>query len=240
MGPLIELDRVSFAYPGGRQVLDSLDFILEPGKRVGIIGHNGSGKTTLLHLIMGLLRPGAGSIRLFGREMNEPEDFVPFRGRVGLLFQDADDQLFSPTVLEDVAFGPLNQGKTVEEAREVAMNTLAELGIAPLSHRFTHQLSGGEKRLVALATLLSMDPEVLLLDEPTSGLDEPTRGRLVSLVRELDVSWVIISHEYEFLAEVCDAIFLLEDGRIVEDTGEIVHAHVHAHPHGRYPHRHLP
>ena len=134
------------------------------------MGPNGSGKTTLFHIIMGLLTPSSGTIEFFGKPVKTEKDFRKVYKKVGLLFQDADDQLFSPTVLEDVAFGPLNLGKSKLEARNIAQNTLERLGIAHFENRVTHKLSGGEKRLVALATVLSMEPELLLLDEPNTGV----------------------------------------------------------------------
>ena len=143
---------------------------------MALLGPNGCGKTTLLHLIVGLLRPSAGQIEAFGRQRMAEADFHEVRRRVGLLFQDADDQLFCPTVAEDVAFGPLNLGKSRDEVRRIVAGTLDSLGLAGYEHRVTYRLSGGEKRLVALATVLAMQPEVLLLDEPSGGLDDASHG----------------------------------------------------------------
>jgi cobalt/nickel transport system ATP-binding protein len=148
---------------------------------------------------MGLLRPQAGSIIILGQEIRQPRDFLEVRQKVGLLFQHADDQLFCPTVLEDVAFGPLNQGKTPAEATAIARETMDKLGLAGFEDRVTYKLSGGEKKLVSLATVLAMHPQVLLLDEPTTGLDETTRHRLIHILQDLDISYLIVSHEHEFL-----------------------------------------
>ena len=168
----ITLDKVTFYYPGADSpVLDRLDLEIRAGDRIGLMAPNGSGKTTLLHTIMGLCRPQSGQIRIFGTPMESETDFSRIRTRVGLLFQDSDDQLFCPTVLDDVAFGPLNQGASRKAAVEKAKNVLASLGLKGFEDRVTHRLSGGQKRLVALAAVLAMSPEVLLLDEPTSGLD---------------------------------------------------------------------
>ena len=175
---LINLENISFAYPGNAAVLKDLDFKFHEKEKIGLIGPNGSGKTTLFHIIMGLLKPTSGKIEIFGRPMKEEKDFVPVRQKIGLLFQDADDQLFSPTVLEDVAFGPLNLGKSKHAAGDVARKTLERLGLEGFEGRITYKLSGGEKRLVSLATVLAMEPDVLLLDEPTSGLDDRTKSRL--------------------------------------------------------------
>jgi cobalt/nickel transport system ATP-binding protein len=198
--PVIAVEHITFTYPGAaRPVFQDFSFQLGPHDHLGLIGPNGSGKTTLLHLIMGLLRPQAGRIIIFGREVKSDEDFVWVRQQIGLLFQNADDQLFCPTVLEDVAFGPLNLGKTPAEAKEIALATLARLGLEGFEERVTYKLSGGEKRLVSLATVLAMDPKVLLLDEPTTGLDVETKHRLIHIINELTIPFVIVSHETDFL-----------------------------------------
>ncbi len=198
--PLILVDHITFAYPGAtRPVFQDFSFQLGPADHLGLIGPNGCGKTTLLHLIMGLLRPQSGRIVVFGREAKTDKDFIQVRQQVGLLFQNADDQLFCPTVLEDVAFGPLNQGKSPAEATEIAIATLAQLGLTGFEERVTYKLSGGEKRLVSLATVLAMQPRVLLLDEPTTGLDEATKHRLIHILQELPIPFVIVSHEHDFL-----------------------------------------
>jgi cobalt/nickel transport system ATP-binding protein len=198
--PLIELININFAYPGApRPVFQDFNFELLPGKHLGLIGPNGCGKTTMLHLIMGLLRPQGGHIVIFGEEVKQEKDFIKVRQKVGLLFQNADDQLFCPTVIEDVAFGPLNQGKSPAEAVSIARETMARLGLAGFEDRVTYKLSGGEKKLVSLATVLAMEPQLLLLDEPTTGLDEATRHRLVHILQDLDIAYMIVSHEQDFL-----------------------------------------
>jgi len=238
--PLIDVAGIHFSYPGGRPVLRDLDFRLYAGDRVGIIAPNGSGKTTLFHLIVGLVKPLSGRVKIFGREVCTEKDFAEVRGRVGLLFQDADDQLFSPTVLEDVAFGPLNLGKSKEEAAAIARRTLASLGLGGFEDRITFKLSGGEKRLVSLATVLAMEPEVLLLDEPANGLDVKTRAALVIILRGLKLSYVLISHEMDFLSATTTTIYTMEEGRILLDRESHIHQHLHAHPLGLCPHEHCP
>ncbi len=238
--PIIELKGISFAYPGGPPVLRDLDFTLCRGQRIGIMAPNGSGKTTLFHLIMGLVKPLAGQVSIFGREMREEREFSEVRRRIGLLFQDPDDQLFSPTVLEDVAFGPLNLGKTKAEAAAIARRTLASLGLNGFEDRITFKLSGGEKRLVSLATVLAMEPEVLLLDEPENGLDARTRAKLMEILGGLEIGFILISHELEFLTEATDLIYTMEAGQIHRDEEIQTHQHVHAHPLGARPHRHCP
>ena len=198
--PLIELINITYAYPGSPQpVFQDYNFQLLPDNHVGLTGPNGCGKTTMLHLIMGLLRPQAGSIMIFGEEVKKEQDFVKVRQKVGLLMQNPDDQLFCPTVLEDVAFGPLNQGKKPSEAVRIARETMEQLGLAGFEDRVTYKLSGGEKKLVSLATVLAMQPRLLLLDEPTTGLDEATRHRLIHILQDLDIAYMIVSHEPEFL-----------------------------------------
>jgi cobalt/nickel transport system ATP-binding protein len=236
--PLISLRGIDFRYPGGPRVLKHLDFDLYAGQRVGLLAPNGSGKTTLFHVIMGLLKPARGQITLFGRRTTSEADYVAVRRRIGLLFQDADDQLFSPTVLEDVAFGPLNLGKTRDEAVAIARRTLSRLGLAGFENRVTFRLSGGEKRLVSLATVLAMEPEVLLLDEPTTGLDDQTRETLAGLICNLDLAYILISHDTRFLEQTTDLTYSMEDGHIKTDEALHFHEHVHAHRHGRIPHRH--
>lgn len=206
-----------------------------PRDRIGLIGPNGSGKTTLFHIIMGLLKPSAGSIEIFGKPVKNDKDFQEVYRRVGLLFQDADDQLFSPTVLEDVAFGPLNMGKSKQEAVEIARKTLADLGLSGFEDRITHKLSGGEKRLAALATVLAMEPEVLLLDEPSTGLDEKTKEKLIEVLNSLALSYILISHESEFMAKITDVMFMMEKGKIRTDIE--LHQYVHAHPHTGHNHQ---
>ncbi len=169
---MIRLESISFAYPAGEPVLKDLDLVLKEGDRIGIMGANGSGKTTLLHIIMGLLKPTDGSVFLFDRPRYSEGDFMDARRRMGFVFQDADDQLFCPTVAEDVAFGPRNLGRTPEESHQILHRTLDMLDIGHLEHRVTYQLSGGEKKLVALATALAMEPDILIMDEPTTGLTE--------------------------------------------------------------------
>jgi cobalt/nickel transport system ATP-binding protein len=235
---LIDLENLSFSYNGHVPALETVSFRLSPKEKVGLVGPNGSGKTTLFLVTMGLLRPSSGTIRLFGRRMAGEEDFRDVRQRIGFLFQDADDQLFCPTVLEDVAFGPLNQGRTAREAREIAVETLGFLGLDGFEDRVTYKLSGGEKRLVSLATVLAMKPEVLLLDEPTTGLDSGTTSRLVTILHDLELSYVVISHDMDFIMETTDKVYALVNGQLSIDKELIPHTHVHAHGYGRLPHVH--
>jgi len=214
--PLIRLQGVSFAYNHHRPVLDRLDLTFFPGERAGLIGPNGSGKTTLFHVIMGLLKPSAGRLEIFGRERQAEADFREVRTRIGFLFQEADDQLFCPTVAEDVAFGPLNLGKSHAEARAIVRETLERLGLAGFEDRITYKLSGGEKKLVALATVLAMKPEMLLLDEPTSGLDHRTRETIIEVLTESGLPYLIISHDRDFLSRTATSFLQMENGRLTK------------------------
>jgi cobalt/nickel transport system ATP-binding protein len=212
--PVVELAGLSFAYPERRPVLRGLDFRLEAGERVGVLGPNGAGKSTLFMLAMGLLSPSAGEVRLFGRRCAGEKDFQALRTRLGFCFQDPDDQLFSATVAEDVAFGPLNQGKGRRRALELVEESLAALGLEGFGERVTYHLSGGEKRLVGLATVLALEPEALLLDEPTAGLDPETTARLERVLDQSGLGWAVISHDRAFLERNCSRLVRLAGGRL--------------------------
>ncbi len=209
---LIQFVNVTFSYTTEKPLLSGLSFDLFPDERVGIMGPTGSGKTTFLHLVVGLLKPTSGTIRAFGKARQEERDFYEVRVRAGLVFQDSDDQLFCPTVLEDVAFGPLNLGKSPEEARTIAVETLYSLGLEGFEDRITYKLSYGEKRLVSLATVLAMHPDVLLLDEPTNGLDEDSKKRLSTLLCSLSQAMIIVSHEQEFMNTLATRIVRMSSG----------------------------
>ena len=211
---LIALEDVDFSYGPERPVLSGCNLRLEPGQRIGLIGANGSGKTTLLQLVVGLVRPSGGRLEAFGRVRSRETDFREVRRRAGLLFQDADDQLFCPTVAEDVAFGPLNLGKRGGEVRQIVARTLDSLGLAGYEERITYKLSGGEKRLVALAAVLAMQPDVLLLDEPVAGLDEEVEGRVTEILAGLPQAMLIVSHDRRFLERVATRMLRLAGGRL--------------------------
>jgi cobalt/nickel transport system ATP-binding protein len=212
----------------GRPVLDRVCLTLMTGTRLALMGAVGAGKTTLLRTLVGLEPPTSGRLVAFGRERRVEADFYDVRTRAGLLFQDPDDQLFSPTVIEDVAFGPLNLGLTRAAAVERAEATLGRLGLAHLSTRVTHHLSGGEKRLVSLAAVLAMEPQILLLDEPTNALDQAHLDRLAEILAGLPVAMVIVSHDRLFLERLATRAVLLKDGRL---TPAYLHRHVHTHDH---------
>jgi cobalt/nickel transport system ATP-binding protein len=213
---LIHFHDVDFSYDAGRPVLSGCSFRLSGADRVALCGGNGSGKTTLLHLIVGLLKPSAGQIEVFGAPRVAERDFHEVRRRAGLLFQEADDQLFCPTVAEDVAFGPLNLGWPRDRVRKVVTETLKSVGLDGFEHRITYKLSTGEKRLVALATVLAMQPDVLLLDEPTSGLDDRATERLTELLIGLPQAMLIVSHDAKFYGRVAGRTVAMVGGRIVD------------------------
>lgn len=212
---IIKLEDISFAYPGGKIVFNNLNFSLIKGERVGIMGPNGTGKTTFLQIIVGLLKPQAGRVVIMGKERKTETDFYEVRTNIGLMFQDPDDQLFCPTVAEEIAFGPLNLGIPRQEAVKIVSQTLALVGLAGFEDRVTYKLSGGEKRLVALASLLAMQPEVLLLDEPTGDLDLQNIKRLISILNRLPLSYLIVSHDKQFLQQVTQKQCWFEDGRFL-------------------------
>ncbi len=235
---LLQLHDICFRYgPTSPAILDHLHLEISD-ERVGFIGPNGSGKTTLFQIIVGLLPLERGEIVLDGQKIQGEKDFLGLRRQVGFLFQNADDQLFSPTVLEDVAFGPLNLGFSPDEARDIALHTLKELGMAGFEHRITHRLSGGEKKLVSLATILSMKPRLLLLDEPSNHLDPGTRDRLIEILHALPQAALIISHDWDFLAHTTSRLHSLDHGHLHPCDHEYLHSHQHLHSYGNHPHQH--
>jgi cobalt/nickel transport system ATP-binding protein len=209
---LIRLEDVRFAYRADQPVLRCVNLTVHEGERIAIDGANGSGKSTLLHIMVGLRAPEEGVVRIFGAPRRTKKDFIEVRRRIGLVFQNSDDQLFCPTVLEDVAFGPLNQGFPLHEARTRALDTLKSLDLDHLAERPVYHLSGGEKRLVAVATVLSMRPDVLLLDEPMAGLDESSRTRMLTLLRDVTQTMVLVSHDPEVRNACAQRTVALIDG----------------------------
>lgn len=218
MTALIETRDLFYRYPRRGVVLDKVDFSLYPGERVALTGANGAGKTTFLHLLVGLKKAKGGEIHAFGQLRKEEKDFVEVRAKAGFLFQDPDDQLFCPTVLEDVAFGPLNLGRSRTDAISIARDTLASLGMEGFEDRITHQLSGGEKRMITLAAVLAMDPDVLLLDEPSNALDRDARQRLLDTLKALPHAMIIISHDDDFLSQLASRRVCLVDAQLIEET----------------------
>ena len=238
---IFSLEGICFAYGQGnspRTVLCDVDFSLHPGQRIGLYGPNGSGKTTLFRCITGLARPQAGQVLFHGAPLKEEKDFYDLRCKVGFVLQHAEDQLFFPTVLEDVAFGPLNLGFSADDARDCALDTLRDLGLAGFENRLTHRLSGGEKKLVSLASVMAMKPEALLLDEPTNGLDNDARQRIIDILGSLNTARITISHDWDFLAQTSTQYLTIANNRLSACAPSFAHAHMHAHPRGHEPHAH--
>ena len=196
--------------------VDGISFAVQPGECFGLLGPNGAGKSTLLLTALGLLEHQSGSIELLGQPCRVENHFAPMRGKVGLLFQDPDDQLIGPTVLEDVEFGPLNLGWDAHRAHHAADDALDQVGLLHLSERPVHELSGGEKRLVSLAGLLAMKPNVLLLDEPTVSLDNETTERILEILLASKLSMLIATHDPLCIDRLATRSVLLEHGTITD------------------------
>jgi cobalt/nickel transport system ATP-binding protein len=210
---VLSISRLSFAYAEQPDILQNFSLTVNQGDRIGIIGHNGCGKTTLFLLICGVLTPAQGSIILLDRPVKSGE----FRPEIGLVFQNPNDQLFSPSVWDDVAFAPQNMGLTPQEVEQRVSEVMELTGIEALADRPPHHLSGGEKRMVAIAGILAMQPQVMLYDEPTANLDLRARRRLIQFLQGSPQTLLISSHDLEFLLEVCDRIILLDDGCVIAD-----------------------
>lgn len=215
MSILLRLQRLSVRR-AERQVLNAIDLDLREGERVALRGGIGVGKSTLLLTTLGLLPRESGTIELLGQPCDQEADFAALRGPVGLLFQDPDDQLIGPTVLEDVEFGPLNLGWDSRRAHAAADEALERVGLMDLADRPVHELSGGEKRLVALAGLLAMSPTLLLLDEPTVSLDEPAANQILHILRDSGLAMLIATHDPRCLDALATRSVVLENGRLHE------------------------
>ncbi len=214
---LIEISGLWFRFPGQKYLFQGLNFELRHGEKVALCGENGAGKSTFFLNVLGLLPFEEGVVRFLGKDCWQPNDFVFARSKAGLLFQDPDDQLFCPSVLEDVAFGLMNQGLSQRQARQKSEEVLERLGISSLAERVPYKLSGGEKRMASLATVLAMEPDILLLDEPTTGLSERYKSILVDALRSYDAKgMVLISHDSQFLDTMADRKVLLKDGNMME------------------------
>jgi len=218
----VEVNDLSFSYPDGRVALAGVNLKIAPGEKVALVGPNGAGKSTLLLHLNGLLR-GTGDVRVAGLTLGD-ETLARIRARVGLVFQDPDDQLFSPTVFDDVAFGPIYQGLPEAEVRAKVTAALRAVGMEDRAHRVSHHLSAGEKKRAAIATVLAMEPEILALDEPTSGLDPRARRGLIRLLRELPLTMLVATHDMRMVAELFRRTVVMDGGAIVADgpTAEIL------------------
>lgn len=212
---MIEFQNVSFAYDKGSPVIRDLSFRVEDGQSVGLIGANGAGKSTVMKLLLGLLT-GRGKILVDGLEVRK-ENLFQIRRKLGFVLQNSDNQMFMPTVYEDMIFAPLNYGLSRPEAEARVDRALGLLGLEELKHRHNHKLSGGEKRMAAIATILAMEPEAILMDEPTAALDPYNRRIVINIIRGLSQTKIITSHDLDMILDTCDRVILLSHGELVAD-----------------------
>ncbi|SFL87326.1 energy-coupling factor ABC transporter ATP-binding protein [Halanaerobium salsuginis] len=208
---MLELKNISFSYGKEKELLHNFNFMLSAGERIGLIGPNGSGKTTIFKIIMGLLQPQAGEIIIFSQPRKNKQDFLEVRQNIGYLFQDPDNQLFCPTVVEDIAFGPLNLGKTKQEALAIADTKLQLVGMAGYQNKITYNLSQGEKKIISFAAVLAMEPRLLLLDEPFASLDNITVERMIAILNTIQQPYLIVSHNKNLLEKVIDKSYQVSD-----------------------------
>ena len=213
---IIEFNNVSFAYPDGTETLKGVNFRIVHGESVGIVGANGAGKSTLLMHMNGFLMPSGGSVTIGDLQMNT-KTRVEVRKKVGLVFQNPDDQLFMPTVFDDVAFGPLNLGLSPEKVRERVHEALATVGGLALKDKPPHHLSSGQKSAVAIASVIAMQPDILVMDEPGSSLDPKSRRYLINLLKAFRHTRIIASHDLDFILDVCERCIVIKEGMIAAD-----------------------
>ena len=212
---MIEFDNVSFAYENGAPVIKDLSFRIEDGESVGLIGANGAGKSTIMKLVLGLVQ-GEGKILVDDIEVNK-ENLGKVRRKLGFVLQNSDNQMFMPTVYEDMMFGPLNYMVSREDADRKVNEVLDRLGLQYLKNKYNHKISGGEKRMAAIATVLAMEPDAVLMDEPTSALDPYNRRVVINTIKELGQTKIITSHDLDMIMDTCDRVILLSDGSIAAD-----------------------
>ena len=238
--PVLTISGLCFSYPDRPDVLHNISIEVMPGERVGLIGPNGSGKTTLFLVVCGVLKPSAGEVVVTGNSVVNGE----FRPEIGMVFQNPDDQLFCPSVWDDVAFGPRNMGLAKGEVKERVTEALSIVGAEELADRPAHHLSGGEKRMVSIAGVLAMHPPLILYDEPSASLDIRSRRRLICLLQASKETVLIATHDLELVLEVCDRVILIDEGHIAADgkpcevmgDDKLMQAHGQEKPHSLVPH----
>ena len=213
---MIEFRHVDFSYEKDRPVLRDLSFRIEKGESVGLIGANGAGKSTVMKLLLGLLTPKSGEILVDGVPVGK-KTLAEIRRKLGFVLQNSDNQMFMPTVYEDMIFAPLNYGLSREEAERRVDAVLEKLGLQELKHRHNHRISGGEKRMAAIATILAMEPEAVLMDEPSSALDPYNRRLVINTIRELPQTKLITSHDLDMILDTCERVILLSGGAVAAD-----------------------
>ena len=211
---MIEFQNVSFSY-GDVPVVENLSFTIQKGETVGLIGANGAGKSTIMKLMLGLLS-GSGEIKVDGLPVCK-NNLAEIRKKIGFVLQDSDNQMFMPTVYEDMIFGPRNYGLSKEETEKRVDTVLTQLGLQDLKHRHNHKISGGEKRMAAIATILAMEPEMILMDEPSTALDPVNRRTVINTINRLPQTKLIASHDLDMILDTCQRVILLSHGTIVAD-----------------------
>ncbi|MGY4709948.1 energy-coupling factor ABC transporter ATP-binding protein [Mycolicibacterium sp. CBM1] len=214
--PAVRVEQLHYRYPDGHGALDGVDLTITPGERVAILGPNGAGKTTLMLHLNGVLSATSGTVEISGIPLNR-KSLRDIRRRVGLVFQDPDDQLFMPTVAQDVAFGPANFGVTGDELTARVHAALDAVGMTELGDRSPAHLSGGQRRRAALATVLACEPEILVLDEPSANLDPVARRELAQTLATLPATMIIVTHDLPYAAQLCDRAIILDGGVVVAD-----------------------
>jgi cobalt/nickel transport system ATP-binding protein len=245
VAPAIRVIGLSYTYPGGFTALHQVDFAVAAGESVGLVGPNGAGKTTLFLCLTGVLPVAPGCVQVAGLDPSRREERSRLPAKVGIIFQNSDDQLFNATVFDDVAFGPLNLGLPPDEVRKRVAEALDRVGLTGFDQRVPFHLSGGEKRRAALAGVLAMRPDILLMDEPSMYLDPRGRRELIRLVNSLGITKVIASHDLEMILETCRRAVLLDRGKLVADgpvrtlfaNAELMEAHGLEVPHSLTHHR---
>ena len=213
---MITFDNISFAYETGAPVLRGVSFHISPGEAVGLIGANGAGKSTIMKLMLGLLPCTEGEIRVDGVRV-EKKTLPQIRRTLGFVLQDSDSQMFMPTVYEDMMFAPRNYGLSKEEAEKKVDAVLEQLNLTELKHRHNHKISGGEKRMAAIATILAMEPKAILMDEPSIALDPVNRRTVIQAVNDMPMTKLIASHDLDMILDTCDRVLLLSGGQLAAD-----------------------
>jgi cobalt/nickel transport system ATP-binding protein len=231
-GAILAVENLSFQYPDGHAALQAVSLKISPGEKVALVGPNGAGKSTLMLHLNGILA-GQGDLCVAGMTLTK-ENLPLVRARVGMVFQNPDDQLFSPTVFEDVAFGPLHMGLPETEVRRRVERALTQVGMSQYANRLSHHLSVGEKKRISIATVLSMEPEIMVLDEPSAGLDPRARRALINLLSEMELTMLVSTHDMRMVAELFPRTVVMDGGQIVADgsTGEILADEVLLEAHG--------